>query len=172
LTGAHDHPADLAGYGPIPAATARDTATNAIWRRLITDPTSGTVLDYGRTTYRPPAALAEHIQARDRYCRGPHCRHPAANCELDHAHAWADGGTTSEDNLHSLCTHTHRLKTTGRWRIEVHPDGRLTWITPTGLRHTTTPYDYRNPPPQPEPEPEPEPPAPPQDDPEPEPPPF
>ena len=35
------------------------------------------------------------------------------------------------------------------WRVEPHPDGRLTWITPTGHRHTTEPHDYRPDPPPP-----------------------
>jgi HNH endonuclease len=149
---------------------ARKIAADAVWRRLVTDPLSGAVLDYGRTTYRPPAALADFVRARDRSCRGPLCGHTAANCELDHAVAWAEGGETSADNLNPFCKHDHRLKTYGRWRIEIHADGSLTWVTPTGLRHTTVPYNYRDPPP--EPDPPPPPPAPPPYDPERDPPPF
>jgi len=36
----------------------------------------------------------------------------------------------------------HKLKTHAGWHVEAHPDGRLTWTTPTGHRHTTTPHDY------------------------------
>jgi len=47
--------------GGDPADVARELATDATWRRLLHDPTSGELLDVGRTTYRPPAALAEFI---------------------------------------------------------------------------------------------------------------
>lgn len=38
LTGADDQPAELLGHGPIPAALGRDTVADAVWRRLVTDP--------------------------------------------------------------------------------------------------------------------------------------
>ena len=153
LTGADDQPAELVGYGPIPACLAREIAADAVWRRLITDPMSGALLDYGRTTYRPPAALADFVRARDRYCRGPLCRQSAANCDLDHLTPWAEGGQTSEDNLNAFCGREHKLKDAPGWKIDVHPDGRLTWITPTGQQLTTERWDYRpdpDPPPPPE----------------------
>ena len=147
LIGADDQPAELVGYGPIPAALARETAADGVWRRLVTDPSSGTVLDYGRTTYHPPAGLADFVRVRDVYCRGPGCRRRAADAELDHAVPWSDGGTTSADNLNAFCTHTHRLKHHAGWRVTAHTDGRITWTTPTGHQHTTAPHDYRPDPP-------------------------
>jgi Domain of unknown function (DUF222)/HNH endonuclease len=146
LIGADDQPAELIGHGPIPADLARETAADAVWRRLVTDPLSGTVLDYGRTTYHPPAGLADHVRVRDQHCRFPLCRRKAADAELDHVVAWADGGGTSATNLQALCVHHHKLKTHTRWRVESHPDGRLTWITPTGHRHTTAPHEHGPPP--------------------------
>ncbi|MGH8573351.1 MAG: DUF222 domain-containing protein, partial [Gammaproteobacteria bacterium] len=65
LLGLDDVPGELAGYGPIPANLARELAADATWRRLLTDPASGALLDYGRSTYRPPAALADFVRARD-----------------------------------------------------------------------------------------------------------
>ena len=115
-----------------------------------TDQLSGTVLDYGRTTYRAPAGLADFVRARDLHCRGPLCRRKAADGELDHILAWADGGETKHTNLAGYCVHDHTLKHHAGWRVEVHPDGRLTWITPTGHRHTTSPHDYRPDPPPPD----------------------
>ncbi|MGH3648458.1 MAG: AAA family ATPase [Micromonosporaceae bacterium] len=44
----------------------------------------GTVTDVGRRSYRPPAALADLVRARDRSCRFPGCRHRAELCDLDH----------------------------------------------------------------------------------------
>ena len=148
LIGADDQPAELVGHGPIPASLAREAAAEGVWRRLVTDPLSGTLLDHGRTTYHPPAGLADHVRARDVYCRAPGCRRRAADAELDHVIAWSDGGTTSEQNLRSYCTGHHRLKTHAPgWRVQAHPDGSLTWTTPTGHRHTTRAYDYRPEPP-------------------------
>ena len=171
LIGADDQPAELVGHGPIPASLAREVAADGVWRRLVTDPLSGTLLDHGRTTYHPPAGLADHVRARDVHCRFPGCRKRAADAELDHITAWSDGGTTSEPNLAACCTHHHRVKTYAGWRVEARPDRRLTWITPTGHHHTTEPHDYR---PEPvstvPPEPAPSPPAP--DHADPDPPPF
>ena len=39
---------------PVPAMTAWALAAGGTWRRLVTDPVSGVVLDVGRTRYRPP----------------------------------------------------------------------------------------------------------------------
>ncbi|HEX5813059.1 MAG TPA: HNH endonuclease signature motif containing protein, partial [Pseudonocardia sp.] len=127
----------------IPASLARESAADGVWRRLVTDPLSGTLLDHGRTTYHPPAGLADHVRARDVHCRVPGCRKRAADAELDHVLAWSDGGTTSEPNLAATCTHHHRVKTYAGWRVHAHPDGGLTWITPTGHRHSTETHDYR-----------------------------
>jgi Domain of unknown function (DUF222)/HNH endonuclease len=143
LIGADDQPAELVGHGPIPAGLARDTAADAVWRRLITDPLSGTVLDHGRATYHPPAGLADHVRARDTYCRFPGCRKKAADAELDHVIPWSGGGETSATNLVALCTHHHRLKTHSSWRVHAEPDGGLVWTTPTGHRHSTAPHDHR-----------------------------
>src|SRR6266508_2482317 len=55
LMGLTEHGAELAGYGPIPAQVARELAADGTWRRLLTDPVSGHLLDYGpdpRTTLR------------------------------------------------------------------------------------------------------------------------
>ena len=38
---------------PVPAVVARALAAGGTWRRLVTDPVSGTVVDVGRTRYRP-----------------------------------------------------------------------------------------------------------------------
>ena len=133
LIGADDQPAELVGHGPVPASLAREVAVEGVWRRLVTDPLSGTLLDYGRATYHPPVGLADHVRARDVYCRAPGCRRRAADAELDHVVAWSDGGTTCGNNLRSHCTGHHRLKTHAPgWRVRAHPDGSLTWTTPTG----------------------------------------
>ena len=144
LLGLDEYPGELVGYGPIPAQLAREIAADGTWRRLLTDPASGTLLDYGRTTYTPPAGLADFVRARDLYCRNPICGQRAATADLDHTMAWDDGGHTSDQNLYAGCRHDHRLKTLSPgWQVDQHPDGRVTWTTPTGHSYTSHPYDYR-----------------------------
>ncbi|WP_309343985.1 DUF222 domain-containing protein, partial [Actinomyces oris] len=50
----------------VPALTAWALAAGGTWRRLVTDPASGVVIDVGRSRYRPPAGLADLVRARDR----------------------------------------------------------------------------------------------------------
>jgi hypothetical protein len=146
-----DDAADLAGHGPITAQTARDLAYSlgSTWRRLVTDPLTGTLLDYGRTTYKPPAALADHVRARDVTCRTPYCNRPATASDLDHLIAWP-AGTTSDDNLHTKCRLDHRLKHEGRWHHQLstdpaHPPGTIKLISPTGHIFLSKPYNYGDP---------------------------
>ena len=145
LFGLTDDPSELLGYGPITAGMARELAASATWRRLLFDPESGALLDHGRTTYTPPVALADFVKARDVYCRFPRCRRKVVNGELDHLVAYAEGGPTSAINLAGFCTRHHHLKHAGGgWQVRALPDGSLEWITPTGHRHVTRPYDYRS----------------------------
>ncbi|MGQ0774514.1 MAG: DUF222 domain-containing protein [Pseudonocardiales bacterium] len=149
LMGLDEQPGELVGFGPIPAPLAREIAAEGTWRRLLTDPASGTLLDYGRTTYTPPAGLADFVRARDLYCRNPICGQRAATADLDHTIPWDGGGTTSEHNLYAACRHDHLMKTHAPgWHVDQYPDGRITWTTPTGHTYTSHPHNYRpNPPP-------------------------
>lgn len=154
LLGLDEQPGELVGYGPIPAPLAREIAAKGTWRRLLTDPASGTLLDHGRTTYTPPVGLADFVRARDVYCRFPPCQQRAATADLDHTIAYEPGGgTTSEHNLYASCRHHHRLKTHAPgWNVEQHSDGRVTFTTATGHSYTSWPHDYRtdpDPPPSP-----------------------
>jgi hypothetical protein len=142
LLGADDQPCELVGHGPITADQARDIAADAVLKRLVYDPLSGTALDHGRTTYRPPAGLADHVRARDVYCRGPICRRRALDGHLDHITPYPQG-PTNEPNLHGCCGHEHQMKHAPGWAVRALPDGRIQWITPTGHRYHSEPYDYR-----------------------------
>lgn len=147
LAGDDDEPGELDGHGPIPAHLARVIALDAraAWKRLLTDPESGVVLDVGRTAYRPPAALADLVRARDTTCRNPRCPRAARACELDHVVEWQDGGTTSEDNLCALCVRHHDLKERPGWQVVLHPDRTVEWTTPTGHHYRSRPHDHRVP---------------------------
>jgi hypothetical protein len=132
LLGLAENPGQLAGYGAIPASVARTLASDGKWQRFITDPQTGTLLDFGRESYEPPQALVDFLIARDRTCRFPGCRQSAARADLDHAKSWERGGETSAANLGALCRRHHRLKTHGGWKLKSHSDGACTWTSPLG----------------------------------------
>ena len=132
LLGLAENPGQLAGYGAIPASVARALASDGKWKRFITDPQTGALLDYGRETYQPPQALIDFLIARDRTCRFPGCRRSAALSDLDHAQSWETGGETNAANLGLLCRRHHRMKTHGGWSLESNPDGSCLWKSPKG----------------------------------------
>ncbi len=135
LLGLAENPGQLSGYGAIPASVARELASDASWKRFITDPLTGNLLDYGREKYEPPQALSDFLLARDRTCRFPGCRQPATRTDIDHAHSWESGGETNIENLGLLCRRHHRLKTHGRWGLLSNLDGSCEWTSPVGKKY-------------------------------------
>ncbi|MFC7405938.1 HNH endonuclease signature motif containing protein [Georgenia alba] len=124
-------PAELDGYGAISAPVARALATDSTIRRILTDPASGTVVDLGRTTYRPPAALARLVRERDRTCVRPGCGVRAQACDLDHTIPFGPG-PTALGNLGALCSTDHRHKSLGHFAVTQHQGGVFDWTSPTG----------------------------------------
>ena len=145
LAGADNEPGMLAGYGRIPAAFARKIAADptGVWKRLVTDPIDGSLIEHSRHTYRPPAALDDFIRARDGQCRFPGCQHSAQHSDLDHTIPWPKG-PTAPGNLGALCRHHHRLKHHTTWRL-TQTNGQFRWTSPTGRRYLTHPRNH-NPP--------------------------
>jgi hypothetical protein len=137
LLGLAENPGQLAGYGPIPASVARELASDGKWRRFITEPQTGNLLDFGRESYEPPQQLKDFLIARDRTCRFPGCRRSALLSDLDHAQSWESGGSTSLENIGALCRRHHRLKTHDGWKIESFSDGSCTWTSPLGKQFFT-----------------------------------
>jgi hypothetical protein len=137
LLGLAENPGQLAGYGPIPASVARELASDGKWKRFITEPQTGNLLDFGRESYEPPQQLKDFLIARDRTCRFPGCRRSALLSDLDHAQSWESGGSTSLENIGALCRRHHRLKTHDGWKIESFPDGSCTWTSPLGKQFFT-----------------------------------
>jgi Domain of unknown function (DUF222) len=139
LIGADDQPAHLEGCGPITAEVARRLAADGTWRRILTDPASGAVLDLGRTRYTPPPDLAEHVIARDHTCRFPTCTRPADGCDLDHTTPWERGGVTAARNLGPVHRGHHNDKTHHGWRLHQPEPGRFVWTAPTGHTYDVDP---------------------------------
>lgn len=142
-------PADLVGYGPIPAATARAwlrdnlDAESAMWiRRLVTGPVSGGVAAIDTRARLFPAALRRLILARDRFCRTPYCGAPIRH--IDHATAHAYEGPTSAANGQGLCERCNLAKSAPGWAAGAvaDPAGRerhaVATTTPTGHRYVST----------------------------------
>jgi hypothetical protein len=138
LIGLADTPGELDGFGPIPASVARRLAAGGTWRRILTDPATGRVLDYGRTRYRPPQDLIDQVIARDRTCRGIGCDRPARSCQIDYTIPYPDG-PTAEANTGPFCDRQHRFKTHGRWQVRQPTPGTFVWRTLTGHIYTKHP---------------------------------
>ncbi|MFD1714825.1 DUF222 domain-containing protein [Amnibacterium flavum] len=145
--GISEEPGHLRGYGPIDHETARKLAgTASSWIRLLTDPADGTILDFGRSTYRPPVELRRYVQVRDQVCRFVGCTRSAEHCDIDHTVAWIDDGETTAANLEALCKSHHPVKTRGRWQVEMDPNGVVHWTSPTGRTYETYPAAVIRPP--------------------------
>lgn len=135
---------ELVGSGPLPAAAVRRIAEQhpgSVWRRLLTDPVTGSAKDLGRTKYRPSAALDEFVRMRAQVCYFPGCARPAHRCDLDHLEPFANGGRTDADSLGPACRHHHPLKD-GRnatWQVTQPQPGIYQVTSPTGRTYLGDP---------------------------------
>ncbi|MCJ1671906.1 MULTISPECIES: HNH endonuclease signature motif containing protein [unclassified Rathayibacter] len=152
--GLDDAPADLDGYGPVPAEIARELIRTApSFTRVLTDPETGAVVSVGRTHRVPPPQMRLHLKLRDQTCRFAGCTRPAATSEADHTLEWRNGGETSLENLVSLCTSHHHIRHGDQWSYVRHDDGTIVWTTPTGRRISIRPPALPGRPPDPPPRP-------------------
>ncbi|MFE8887429.1 DUF222 domain-containing protein [Pseudarthrobacter enclensis] len=148
LLGSTDEPADLDGYGPIPAAMARKLVANGAnsFYRVLVDPRNGAPLEIGRTSYRLTEAMKRWIRMRDGHCTFPGCTNPSTDNDTDHLTAWHHHGTTGVSNLAQLCPKHHRLKHNSGWTptpaTETEPPG---WTSPTGRHYPAHQPDPRPP---------------------------
>lgn len=143
LLGLDEQPGQLDGYGTVPAALARRLAADpsGTWRRLVTDPV-GRLVDYGRTTYRPPADLAQFVIARDRTCRAPGCTRAAVKSDLHHIVPFSRGGHTNAQNLVAACERNHYAIHDGGWQVARRSDDVIEWTSPTGHVYRVEPVTY------------------------------
>ncbi|MFJ2661999.1 HNH endonuclease signature motif containing protein [Arthrobacter koreensis] len=144
LAGLDENPAELNGYGPISAETARAMILDALhWTPLLQDPATGHILTVGRTR-RIPAGLKRWLQARDGTCRFPGCSVSVTHAEIDHTKPFSHGGPTDHANLEHLCPKHHRFKTLGHWKARQPEPGTIEWNSPTGRMYATDPaLDYQ-----------------------------
>jgi hypothetical protein len=145
LMGGSSAPADVSGYGPIPATVARglisravgDERSRATLRRLYAHPTSGALMTMESRARLFPRGLATFIEFRDQRCRTPYCDAPIRH--RDHARPWVAGGATSADNGLGLCERCNYVKETAGWFVESNVDEKSThtaeFTTPTGAQY-------------------------------------
>ncbi|OBJ20125.1 HNH endonuclease signature motif containing protein [Mycobacterium sp. 1245801.1] len=147
LLGGGNAPADVCGYGPIPAAVARsmvaqaatDDRSRATLRRLYTHPRAGALVAMESRARLFPRALAAFIGLRDQRCRTPYCDAPIRH--RDHAQPWADGGLTTADNGLGLCERCNYVKENAAWKVSTGVDENHTH---TALVTTPTGKTYRS----------------------------
>jgi Domain of unknown function (DUF222)/HNH endonuclease len=144
-------PAQLPGYGVVPAQWARDRLTPAkqpattqttsisgtgaydVWlRRLYTAPAEGQLVGMDSIARAFPEGLRSFIQARDTTCRTPYCDAPIRH--RDHVVPWHRGGETTGANGAGLCEACNQLKEAPGWTAQPRPGPRHTieYRTPTG----------------------------------------
>jgi hypothetical protein len=123
------HPADPAhprrchlDDGPaLSPATAQRLACAATITWMLHDH-NGTLLDAGRRHRTPPPALRRAVRERDHSrCQFPGCN--SRRTDIHHITPWAQGGTTTLDNLTLLCEPHHMIVHERGYQITPGADG-------------------------------------------------
>jgi HNH endonuclease len=147
--GGHDEPAELLGYGPLPAAWARRLVTrlpeqSPAWiRRLYRRPGSGELVAMESRRRAFTAGQRRFVEIRDHaVCRTPWCGAPVRH--IDHVLPAERGGPTDIANAQGLCEACNYAKQAPGWvaRVADPRTGSVVLTTPTG-------HDYPHDPPTP-----------------------
>ncbi len=134
-----DEPAQVPGYGVVPAQWAREhiSGSKKLWlRRLYTAPSTGQLVAMESTARKAPKGLANFIDIRDGSCRTPWCDAPIRH--RDHVVASAAGGDTSAQNLQGLCEQCNYTKQAPGWQaraMSTWDEHRVEVTAPTGHRY-------------------------------------
>jgi hypothetical protein len=142
LLDANNHsPAELDGYGPLPADVARDIVATSKgrlwWRRLYAAPEGGPLAGGDPFRRRFDGFLRKLIMLRDRRCRDPFCDAPIRH--IDHIKRYSDNGLTIYPNGRGACERGNYLREMPGWQVEAVSSGL------DGRRHTiqiTTPTGH------------------------------
>jgi hypothetical protein len=133
--------AALAGVLARALPAANRAAAEAAARAALDEQAGGCAHTMQAAGYRVPERLRRWLTVRDRTCRNPVCRQPAARCDQDHTRAYHRGGRTCSCNLGGLCRVHHQLKQLPGWRLTQDAHG-FTWTTPAGLTYREQPHRY------------------------------
>jgi Domain of unknown function (DUF222) len=91
--------------------------------------------------YVPSRKLRHLLHARNQTCTAPACNAQAVFSDLDHTVPYPDG-PTDQCNLNPKCRRHHRTKQAPGWQTAQPAPDTVTWTTPSGRSHTTTPTVY------------------------------
>ncbi|MEQ3550165.1 DUF222 domain-containing protein [Pseudonocardia nematodicida] len=128
-------PAEIPGYGPVPADLLATNKGRTTLRRLITR--KGVVIGGDTRQRRFTRFLDELIRARTRNrCTEAYCDAPIRH--IDHITRAADHGTTTLDQGRGTCEFHNYLREQPGWTVEHTPDGVQT-TTPTGHTYPNAP---------------------------------
>jgi len=139
--------AQLLGFGPLPAALAREllaTSRGRVWwRRLFTrrtGPAESVIVGGDRHRRLFDGWLAQLVALRDQTCRDPYCGAPIRH--TDHILPHRDGGTTSYPNGRGVCARGNYVREMPGWKVDLTDPGRtrphtIVITTPTGHRYTS-----------------------------------
>ncbi|MUL82351.1 MULTISPECIES: DUF222 domain-containing protein [unclassified Mycolicibacterium] len=147
LLGDDERPAVVEGYGPVPAAVARNLVSEAVadkrsratLRRLYRHPKSGALVAMESRSRLFPKGLAEFIGLRDQTCRTPYCDAPIRH--RDHARPHAGGGATTALNGLGECERCNYVKESPGWKVTPSDENGVhtaEFVTPTGSRYRST----------------------------------
>ena len=141
LLGDEQTPAQLEGYGPLPAPLVRDWVreTDAqVWlRRLFAAPVNGQLVGMDSAHRRFTGQLRRFVVLRDQRCRTPWCDAPIRH--VDHVRPVAVDGATTGANGQGLCEACNHAKEAAGWRARVTSSGAVETMTPTGRRYRSHP---------------------------------
>ncbi|WCD92424.1 HNH endonuclease signature motif containing protein [Microbacterium sp. nov. GSS16] len=132
--------ASIVGGDSIDPLTAKQLFLDARgFRRVITDPVKGVVVDMDRRTYRPTRAQRDWLTLHHGTCSRDGCTRLALDADLDHDRPWAEGGTTDLTQLRPLCPRDHTIRHRTRVRYRTRPDRTVQIVSPTGYTSTAPP---------------------------------
>ena len=146
--GVAQDPGELDGYGPIPAALARQIAQDAArdhpasttWRCVPIDDVHRTVLGVGDTIptprHDPTPRQRDLVSTADPTCVWPGCGHRSTGhgVDIDHRIPHDQGGATCPCNLQPLCRKHHRMKGSGLITSAPDPHARAGVDAPRATR--------------------------------------
>jgi hypothetical protein len=136
VLGMTDNPAQIVGVGPVPADVARNLlADGAPMRRLIIDPTSGHLLDYGTSIYKVPPRVAEMLIARYPTATTPNSNVDSRLCDMEHNVPAQRGGPTNPANNTPTDRRWHRAKTFLGYSYTIDPVTAIDLAEPQRVHH-------------------------------------
>ena len=118
---------EIEGIGSVSVEAATELLGEAMARFVIKSGTD--VASVTSSTRWVPPTTAAALVVRDRCCVVPGCG-KRLGLEIDHCQVdYADGGSTTLENLARLCPEHHDMKTHGGWKL-LRAKGGWRWLSP------------------------------------------